>query len=206
MLEIIRKTLISFCLNFIRNPYLCYTEHGQHALFYTMLYNALPEQQRYVIWQNQKVCVIQKEYPTSGNLGKSKRQHWDVAVVKAPPMSHYDSLGSYDFLKLGAVVEFGLNESEEHLRDDLARLCHKDSNIEQGFIVHLVRISESETRFSRRDLPSYSPKIFTPKRIKALTVGNSIEIYLALADITSTYESGAWHICDGAVTRIIRGQ
>ena len=54
----IRDTIVVFCLEFIRNPYLCYTEHGQHALFYSMLFNALSEQRRYITRKNQKVCVL----------------------------------------------------------------------------------------------------------------------------------------------------
>jgi hypothetical protein len=67
MLEVIRKAIVEFCQNFIAHPYLCYTEHGQHALFYSMLYNVIPEEQRYVTIKNQKVCIIQKEYPTAGS-------------------------------------------------------------------------------------------------------------------------------------------
>jgi len=36
-----RQAIIQFCLEFVRNPNLCYTEHGQHALFCTMLYHNL---------------------------------------------------------------------------------------------------------------------------------------------------------------------
>jgi hypothetical protein len=31
-----------------------------------------------------EMCVIQKEYPTQDSIGRSRRQHWDVAVIKTP--------------------------------------------------------------------------------------------------------------------------
>jgi len=68
ILEIVYQTIAAFCVEFVDHPYLCYTEHGQHALFYTKLYSALPEELRYATWQQQKICVLQKEYPTAKNL------------------------------------------------------------------------------------------------------------------------------------------
>jgi len=86
---IVHQVAKEFVLEFIANPYLCYTEHGQHARFYTMLYNALPAEQRYTKWGANTVCVIQKEYPTAGKLGKPQRQHWDVAVIKTSTLIQY---------------------------------------------------------------------------------------------------------------------
>ena len=111
-IEFLRKAITDFCVEFVSNPYLCYTEHGQHALFYSMSFNALPEQQRYLTWNNQKVCVLQKEYPTAGKLGKPQRQHWDIAVLKNPPES-IGTKSSYDYLELFAAIEFGMNEVQE---------------------------------------------------------------------------------------------
>lgn len=83
-LDLIRNTINDFCMDFVQNPYKSYTEHGQHALFFSMLMNAFPEHQRYITFDNKKVCFIQKEYPTLENLEKSKRQHWDIAILKEP--------------------------------------------------------------------------------------------------------------------------
>jgi hypothetical protein len=106
-IDIVRHTILQFCSEFVQDPYLCYTEHGQHALFYTMLYNALPEQQRYATLHGNKLCVVQKEYPTAGNLGKPQRQHWDIAVIQTPPEGIGTEPQVYDYLKLTAAVEFG---------------------------------------------------------------------------------------------------
>ena len=40
IIDSVRSTAKEFCLEFVQNPYLCYTEHGLHARFYAMLYNA----------------------------------------------------------------------------------------------------------------------------------------------------------------------
>ncbi len=47
-LNAILQTITSFFEEFITYSYLCYTEHGQHALFYSKLFAALPEEQRYI--------------------------------------------------------------------------------------------------------------------------------------------------------------
>jgi hypothetical protein len=200
MLETIRKTIVEFCLDFVANPYLCYTEHGQHALFYSILYRVIPEEQRYVTIKNQKVCVIQKEYPTAGKLGKPQRQHWDLAILKPNQMNGKEL--SYDFLKLLAVIEFGMNESREHLEDDIERLCHKEANVEYRFIVHLYRLSESGNRFSNRDWSTKSPRIMTIKDIQLLSAGKPVDIYMALTDSTGRYSPGVWHIRNGIVAEL----
>jgi hypothetical protein len=122
-----------------------------------MLYNALPADQRYTTWHDYKVCVVQKEYPTAGFLGKPRRQHWDIAVIKTPPQSLVDGIASsYDYLKLAAVVELGMNEGKEHLTDDIERLSHPGANVDQGFIIHLYRLSQPGAKLSDRDWSSAS--------------------------------------------------
>jgi hypothetical protein len=201
MLEIIRNTITKFCLEFVRNPYLCYTEHGQHALFYSMLFNALPEQQRYLTWQSQKVCVLQKEYPTAGNLGKPQRQHWDIAVLKNPPES-LASKSSYDYLKVFAAIEFGMNEAKDHLEDDIARLCHPEANLEHGFIVHLYRLSESSNLFSGRDWSAKSGQVLKPEKVMKILDRRPVEIFYGLVDSTRVYKAGIWNVKDNVIEQI----
>ncbi|CAK8716232.1 hypothetical protein GCAAIG_05645 [Candidatus Electronema halotolerans] len=193
ILKTVRQAIKGFCVEFVNHPYLCYTEHGQHALFYTRLYNLLPEEERYVSYQNQRVCILQKEYPTATNLGKPKRQHWDVSVLATLPTNKLTREG-YDYLPLLASIEFGLNATEEHLKDDIERLGHPDANVMQGFIVHLYRLSPSGHQFSRRDLSNKTKNMLTPQQVGDLTVGRSVEIYYGMADSTGKYQSGVWHI------------
>lgn len=181
---------------------MCYTEHGQHALFYSMLYNLLPEEQRYITFQNHKICTIQKEYPTAGLLGKPKRQHWDIAVLKSPLECVAAKARIYDYLKLFAVIEFGLNEAKEHLVDDIERVCHQEANLEHGFIVHLYRLSESGNLTSGRDWSSKSPKIMTVEEVRQVSIGKPVEIFLGLTDSTGFHSDGIWTIKDGVVIDI----
>jgi hypothetical protein len=200
MLETIRETIDEFCLDFVAHPYLCYTEHGQHALFYTKLYNRISKKQRYITYKHQRVCIIQKEYPTAGKLGKPQRQHWDIAVLNPSQEGAPHKVLSYDYLKLFAVIEFGMNESQEHLQDDIQRLYHPDANLVYSFIVHLYRLSESGNLFSGRDWSSKSHQIMAVKDIRLLSASKPVEIYMALTDSTRRYSPGAWHIRDGIVT------
>jgi lipopolysaccharide biosynthesis regulator YciM len=43
--EKVEQTIRKFVCEFIEDPYICYTEHGQHARFYQMLYEALDPSQ-----------------------------------------------------------------------------------------------------------------------------------------------------------------
>ncbi len=196
-LKIIRQTIIRFCEEFIKHPYLCYTEHGQHALFYSNLYAALPEAHRYINCQQQKVCVIQKEYPTAEKLDKPRRQHWDIAVLRE------EKDQKYDYIKLLAAIEFGMNEAKEHLIEDIRRLEHTGSNVEHGFIVHLYRLSQAGQQFSGRDWSSGSTQILTLEQVKELSKQTSIEIYYAMADSTGTYKNGVWIIHNEQIDPIV---
>lgn len=202
IIEIIHQTLAAFCIEFVNHPYLCYTEHGQHALFYSMLHAALPEELRYVTWQQQKVCIVQKEYPTAANLGKPQRQHWDVAVLSLPLTSQVDGARSYDYFKLLAAIEFGMNETKEHFVDDIERLAHPNANIMKGVVVHFYRLSSAPQKFSGRDWSPKSARILTFNQVKELSIGKSIEVFYGMADSTGKYESGAWHIKGGQIEKI----
>ncbi len=43
---LISETLEDFCLEFVKRPYLSYTEHGIHAQYYRSLLEAIPETER----------------------------------------------------------------------------------------------------------------------------------------------------------------
>ena len=197
--ETVREVLHEFCSRFVEDPYLCYTEHGWHAFFYTLLYNALPVRERYTTWQGHKMCVVQKEYPTAGALGKPKRQHWDIAVISSPPQSAKAEPSSYDYLRLAAAVEFGMNEPEEHLLDDIERLCHPEANLEHGFIVHLYRLSQAGAKISERDWSSESKQVLALEQVAGLAAGKPVEVFYALGDSTCKHGCGAWVIRDGVV-------
>lgn len=204
MISLLRNVIISFCKEFVEHPYLCYTEHGQHARFYNQVYQAIAQDARYLDWDGQRICIIQKEYPTSGKLGKPQRQHWDFAVLKSPAESIIQGPNAIDFLRLIAAVEFGLNEGKEHLIDDIERLCHPESNLEQGFIIHLYRLSKPGQHISGRDWSPNSKRILTTEDICKFSVDKPVEIYFAISDMTNTHPSGIWCIIDGEVDQIIQ--
>ena len=181
--EVIRRVAREFCLEFLKSPYLCYTEHGLHARFYAKLYHALPAEDRYTTWMGQRVCTVQKEYPTAGCLGKPKRQHWDVAVIRVPPEAvRNDGKPSYDYLRLAAAIEFGMNEPKVHLEDDIKRLCHPEAGVDYRFLFHLYRLSEPEAKFSGRDWSADSSQILSEKQVADIAVGRPVEIFYGLYD------------------------
>jgi hypothetical protein len=202
VIEILNRTIECFCQDFIHEPYLCYTEHGHHALFYSQLLDALSPEQRFVFWRGRKVCVVQKEYPTAGPLGKPRRQHWDIALIKNPPESFHTGLCSYDYLRLTAIVEFALNGTAEHLKDDISRLCHDQANTDNRLIVHLYRLSDARTRISGRDWSPDSSVLYPKEKVCDLVAMLPICIYYGVVDPTGTNESGVWRIKGGKIDKI----
>jgi hypothetical protein len=199
----VRRALEFFCREFVEQPYLCYTEHGLHARFYCLLWRRLPKEKRYVHLGQKDIAVLQKEYPTAKPLGKSKRQHWDVSVIKPLTSSDSGKTLKYDFLPLECVMEFGLNSGEEHLKDDIDRLCHPDSNVQNGIIVHLYRLSE---RTSARDLSPRTRRLVSPERMLELVCKTNIEVYYALYDDSGRYESCACRVYDAGILDLTKCQ
>lgn len=204
----IRESLQNLCFEFVESPYLAYTEHGVHALFYQRLLDAIPENRRYVDWLEQHTLVVQKEYPTATNLGKSKRQHWDVSIIRNPPKSLCEGKDSFDYLRLEAAIEFGLNADEEHIQEDLRRLTHAQANLDSAFAVHLVRISGTgESRFSGRDASPRSSivSLADVERLARLRKHQEVDIYYAVSDMSDekNLQSGVWHIVGGKTARIL---
>lgn len=170
---LVERVVREFCLEFLDHPYLCRTEHALHALFFERLHRALGSDEQYVSFKGRRVCVVQKEYPTAADLDRSKRQNWDIAVLKTREPGADVSADScpsdrsaFDFFDLDAVVEFGLNEGIGHLIDDLDRMNHRESAIDaEGRIaVHLLRLSDP--LFSQRDWSQRSARIPTPDDIQ----------------------------------------
>jgi len=201
-ITILQRTIEAFCLRFLQEPYLCYTEHGLHALFYTWLYNALPPEQRYTDWHGRKICVVQKEYPTAGTLDKPRRQHWDIAVIQTPPECWANKQPAYDYLRLAAIVEFGLNEARAHLEDDIARLSHADANAGRGYAIHLYRLSKPGEKFSGRDWSSKSAQICTPQDVQELIGDKAVTVYYGVWDGSSKHQTGLWRIDTKCVVRV----
>jgi len=201
ILDKVRQSLDDFCVEFVKSPYLCYTEHGLHVRFCSILSERLTEQEMYGKLGDDTVCVIQKEYRTAHNLGKSKCQHWDVAVLRDPLTA--SSKPEYDHLMIEAAIEFGLNEGKKHLCEDIRRLSHPLSNVESGFAVHLYRVSES---MSKRDKNPKSRMIWPRddlSDLKKLVVDSDVSVYYALVDRTGTLRSRAYRIDDGGVHDLI---
>lgn len=203
----VKETIRKFVYEFIERPYLCYTEHGQHARFYQMLYEALDPTERYVTCMGQEVCAIQKEYPTAGNLGKPQRQHWDIAIIKSPVEGAPKKKPFYDYLKLEAIVEFAMNEAKDHLKDDIERVCHADANTDHRYIIHLYRLSKAGDQFSMRDWSPSSKQILTVADVKEMIpVGKSVIIFYGMYDDTDKSKNGVWLINDGTEPEKVIGK
>lgn len=186
------RVLREFCEEFVTNPYLCYTEHGLHALFFTRLYNAFPEDDRYFEFRERQVCTIQKEYPTHGKLGSSRRQNWDISVIRLP-VQEPDHKHPYDHLPLAAVVEFSMNYDETHITSDIRRLSHEDSNVGLRLVAHLYRLGK-KGRISSRVRSTDSKRIYDRGEIRNLLASNKVIVYYGLSDESGKRPSGLWRL------------
>jgi hypothetical protein len=201
-LEVTRSTLLDFCKEFISRPYLCYTEHGLHALFFSRLYNVLPQDSRYTTCNGQELCVLQKEYPTAHNLGKSRRQHWDISLIKTPVVPPARP-NAFDYLPLAAVAEFGLNCPSDHLEDDITRLCHPEANVDRRFVVHLYRLSGIANKVSGRDWAPESNILCSKESVQVVLRNRPVEVFYGVVDETGANTSGLWLITGRGIEKVV---
>jgi hypothetical protein len=197
-----RRTLLDFCKEFASRPYLCYTEHGLHALFFSRLYNALPEDSRYTVCNGQELCVLQKEYPTAHNLGKSRRQHWDISLIRTPVVPPARP-NAFDYLPLAAVIEFGLNCPSDHLEDDITRLCHPEANVDHRFVVHLYRLSSAANKVSGRDWAPESTILCSRDSIRVVLRNRPVEVFFGVVDATGANQPGLWLITGSGIEQVV---
>lgn len=197
------KTLFAvgrqFYADFVAALYVGYTEHGQHAYFFALLYAALPKSSRYIQFNGHRLCVIQKEYPTATNHGRSQRQHWDISVIKVSPPTA--NLTGYDYLPLQAVAEFGMNEDIDHLTNDIDRLTHREANVSDKFAFHLYRFSAGGRRVLRRDWSANSGRTDSLESIAKTVVGTDVTLFFAVSDRTGRHTNGAWLICNQNISQ-----
>ena len=190
--DLTEKTLVEFCKEFVANPYLQYTEHGLHALFFARLYNAIQVECRYFEFLERKVCVVQKEYPTHHDLGSSRRQNWDISVITTPVVMP-DHKHPYDHLPLAAVVEFSMNYDEKHITSDIKRLSHESSNVGLRLVAHLYRLGLKK-RISSRVRSTDSDKIYSKEDIQALLNSSKVVAYYGLSDESGKRPNGLWRL------------
>jgi hypothetical protein len=201
-MKIIENVIAEFCRDFVRHPYYCYTEHGIHAAFYANLATALPN--KYAVWNDQRVGLVQKEYPTATALGKPRRQHWDIAVLAnplRPVKSRPAGAPEYDYLHLDAAIEFSLNEGENHLTDDLQRL-EQAEYVANPYIVQLYRLSPAGARFSGRDRSPDSSHIVPLESVVRLSKKYRATVFYARADAADSTSNGIWRIAASRTSTI----
>jgi len=120
-----------------------------------------------------------------------------VAIIKSPPESIAGASPTYDYLRLAAAVEIGMNETGQHLEDDIHRLGHPEAHVDQGFIIHLYRLSTPGELFSGRDWSASSLRVLSNDQVAAISAGKPVEILYGMYDFTGQYASGVWSMNKG---------
>jgi len=194
--DIVEETIERFCFEFLDSPYLCYTEHGIHALFYHRFLERMPEERRIIKANGKDICIIQKEYCTWDKLIRTRRANWDIAVLCENQSGNRDKDHYwYDCLELNSVIEFGLNPGESnHVRGDVERLSHEKARVNRKYIVHLYRFSQATTR---KDWKTDKPKaLVRPDKINDMIKenGNKVIAYWALYNDKTGKGEGPYRI------------
>ena len=124
--------------------------------------------------------------------------------VETPPRRWADKEPPYDYLRLAAIVEFGLNEAKSHLEDDIARLTHDEANVGKAFAVHLYRLSTPGKMFSSRDWSSESKRICSVQEVKELVGDKNVTVYCGMWDATGKHKKGLWRIDTLGVSQVVQ--
>jgi len=89
-----------------------------------------------------------------------------------------------------------MNATPGHLKEDIRRLVHPDAHVEQGFVVHLYRLSPPGKPFSGRDWTASHGGIVSLEDVVNLSQGASMGIYYGMVGATGEYDRGLWRIQD----------
>jgi hypothetical protein len=171
--EIVADTIERFCEEFVENPYLCYTEHGFHALLFHELFEGLSKHgvdlyrpfKTEEMGKEEMVCLLQKEYRGLRKFSRREQEesretcaHWDIALfdpsLERRTGSSILKLPVYDSFKLHSVIELGFNNEPGHLDLDIERLDRERRGIRHMHILNLCRIGSRKV----------SVRNWTPKR------------------------------------------
>jgi hypothetical protein len=190
--NLVENVIQDFCKEFLDYPYLCRTEHCLHARFYHQMLIKLSFDNGYARFRGQRICIVQKEYPTGGRLDSDRRSNWDIAIIDVPVSSMPNREETLENLKLNTAIEFGLNADRAHLERDIQRLCHEDNDkiLKKRFIMHFYRISKT---ISMRDWSPQAERFLNEEDIQNLLQNNfrgqNLVVYYA--------KSGDDKICKG---------
>ena len=195
----LESILAEFAVEFFRHPYICYNEHGLHAWLFCKVYQSLSLSERAGILGDQYVSIVQSEYPTAHDLDKSRRQNWDISILKQPLEPLEDKPSKYDYLKLDAVIEMGLNAPESHLLEDVRRMVHKKANVSLKYILHFYRLSDG---YSGRDLKPNHKGIMSKEEAQMAIQKTDVVVYYVMFDSTGKLENGVWEIRDTGIRKL----
>lgn len=181
----VEATILEFCREFVKNPYLCYTEEGLHALFSNRLISKVSrDEDKYGMLAGKKVSLLQNEYPSAQPFNDNKRGHWDIALLKSPLTPIGARIPQFDYLEVDSAVEFALNMGAAHLRKDIARLCPiepgMDSHVKNKYVVHLYRLMKlGSSRFSNKDMSAKNKEYISENGVLTEIDGSDVVVYYA---------------------------
>lgn len=195
----LESILAEFAVEFFRHPYVCYNEHGLHAWLFCKIYQSLSLSERSGILDDQYVSIVQNEYPTAHDLDKSRRQNWDISILRQPLEPLNDKPSKYDYLKLDAVIEMGLNATKSHLVEDVRRMEHEKANVSHKYILHFYRLSDG---YSGRDLKPNHKSIMSKEEAQMAIGERDVVVYYVIFDSTGKLENGVWEIRNTGIRKL----
>jgi hypothetical protein len=141
--EITECCIDALVKEFVKDPYMHRVEHSMHTRLYEILHSRPPFDQTFPLLGEMLSQHIHKEWPESEPRPgkKGRRGNFDMAILYPGQICackpEYFSKG---LLKPAVAIEIGLNYGLDHLLGDDEKL--RNSKIEHGYLVHLVRLSD----------------------------------------------------------------
>ena len=176
-IELVEQSISVFKDKFLESPFSFYTESDMHCYLYKELSFGFRDEHNVKIGNKDKTVqttLLHNEYPTLSCYYKSKagvlirynkeknkkpnfrptRGRFDLAIIDP------DSPGNFKKKRTSIAIELSLDKDNKliHLTNDYTKLTDEKNDVDQGYILHLIRTEElSKTKQNR--LPKLRKKI-----------------------------------------------
>ena len=180
-IELVEQSISVFKDKFLESPFSFYTESDMHCYLYKELSFGFKEEHNVKIGNKDKTVqttLLHNEYPTLSCYYKSKagvlirynkeknkkpnfrptRGRFDLAIIDP------DSPGNFKKKRTSIAIELSLNKDIDkdnkliHLTNDYTKLTDEKNDVDQGYILHLIRTEELSKTLQNR-LPKLRKKI-----------------------------------------------
>ena len=173
--QLVKESIDELAAHFLKNPYFFYTENDLHCHLFNIIFKKFEshELNKPIETSDGKSSILlHKEYPTkaqyrrneAGKLQKvekgrkGRRGHFDLCIWNPDLVNKklFRSKGGSDEQETFIAIELALNEDMDkdnkliHLKNDYTKLTDEKNDVDQGYILHLIRTEELSKTLQNR--------------------------------------------------------